>query len=56
MAYDKKLIFRAGTIPYIIEDDRVLMMFMKPSNTRLIRLTIRLGFPNSMAPFVGRMP
>lgn len=32
MTYDKKLIYRAGTIPYVVEDDKVLMMFMKPSN------------------------
>lgn len=29
---NKQLIYRAGTIPYIIEDGHVLMMFMKPSN------------------------
>jgi 8-oxo-dGTP pyrophosphatase MutT (NUDIX family) len=33
MQYDKKPIYRAGTIPYIIENGEVLMMFMKPSNT-----------------------
>jgi 8-oxo-dGTP pyrophosphatase MutT (NUDIX family) len=32
MTYEKKLIFRAGTIPYIVENGQVLMMFMKPSN------------------------
>ncbi len=32
MSYDKKLIYRAGTIPYVVENDTVLMMFMKPSN------------------------
>lgn len=32
MTYNKTLIFRAGTIPYIVEDGQVLMMFMKPSN------------------------
>jgi 8-oxo-dGTP pyrophosphatase MutT (NUDIX family) len=29
----KKILFRAGMIPYLIEDDEVLMMFMKPSDT-----------------------
>jgi 8-oxo-dGTP pyrophosphatase MutT (NUDIX family) len=33
MQYDKKPIFRAGTIPYIIEDGQIWMMFMKPSNS-----------------------
>jgi hypothetical protein len=33
MNYDKKLTFRAGTIPYIIEDGEVKMMFMRPSNS-----------------------
>lgn len=32
MSYDKKVVFRAGTIPYIIENGQVLMMFMRPSN------------------------
>lgn len=32
MHYDKKPIYRAGTIPYIVEDGQILMMFMKPSN------------------------
>lgn len=32
MSYDKKVVFRAGTIPYIVENGQVLMMFMKPSN------------------------
>lgn len=32
MSYDKKVVFRAGTIPYIIENGQALMMFMKPSN------------------------
>lgn len=32
MSYDKKLVFRAGTIPYIVEDGEVKMLFMQPSN------------------------
>jgi 8-oxo-dGTP pyrophosphatase MutT (NUDIX family) len=32
MHYDKKPIYRAGTIPYVVEDGQILMMFMKPSN------------------------
>lgn len=32
MPYEKQVVFRAGTIPYIIEDDQLFMMFMKPSN------------------------
>lgn len=32
MSHEKKLVFRAGTIPYIVENGKVLMMFMKPSN------------------------
>lgn len=32
MSHDKKLIYRAGTIPYVVENGEVLMMFMKPSN------------------------
>lgn len=32
MLCDKKLVYRAGTIPYIVEDGQVLMMFMKPSD------------------------
>lgn len=31
--YDKKLVYRAGLIPYIVEDGIVSMMFMKPSDT-----------------------
>lgn len=31
MSNDKK-VYRAGTIPYIIEDDEVKMMFMRPSD------------------------
>lgn len=30
--YDKKVVHRAGMIPYIIENDEIKMMFMKPSN------------------------
>lgn len=33
MNYNKQLTYRAGTIPYIIEDGEVKMMFMKPSNS-----------------------
>jgi len=29
----KKILYRAGMIPYLIEDGEVLMMFMKPSET-----------------------
>lgn len=32
MNYNKHLVYRAGTIPYIIEDGEVKMMFMRPSN------------------------
>lgn len=32
MLYDKKLVYRAGTIPYIVEDGKVSMLFMRPSN------------------------
>lgn len=32
MTYNKTLVFRAGTIPYIIEDGEIKMMFMKPAN------------------------
>lgn len=32
MFYEKKLVFRAGTIPYYIENGVVQMMFMRPSN------------------------
>lgn len=32
MNYDKKLVYRAGTIPYIVEDGEIKMMFMRPSN------------------------
>ncbi len=28
----KTLIYRAGTIPYVVENNQILMMFMKPSN------------------------
>lgn len=30
--FTEKKVHRAGTIPYIIEDGQVFMMFMKPSN------------------------
>lgn len=30
--HDKNLVYRAGLIPYIVENDDILMMFMKPSN------------------------
>ena len=33
MTYEKVLIYRAGTVPYIVENGQVLMMFMRPSNT-----------------------
>jgi 8-oxo-dGTP pyrophosphatase MutT (NUDIX family) len=29
---EKKLIYRAGTIPYVVENGEVLMMFMRPSD------------------------
>jgi 8-oxo-dGTP pyrophosphatase MutT (NUDIX family) len=29
----KKILFRAGMIPYLIEDGEVIMMFMKPADT-----------------------
>jgi 8-oxo-dGTP pyrophosphatase MutT (NUDIX family) len=29
----KKILFRAGMLPYIIENGEVIMMFMKPSDT-----------------------
>lgn len=32
MNYNKTLTYRAGTIPYIIEDDELKMMFMRPSD------------------------
>lgn len=32
MQYDKKVIHRAGTIPYLVDEGQILMMFMKPSN------------------------
>ena len=31
MQHEVKKVFRAGLIPYIIEDDQILMMFMKPT-------------------------
>lgn len=33
MIKGKKMVYRAGMIPYLIEDGEVLMMFMKPSET-----------------------
>jgi 8-oxo-dGTP pyrophosphatase MutT (NUDIX family) len=33
MIKGKKILYRAGMIPYLIEDGEVLMMFMKPSET-----------------------
>lgn len=34
MTYEKKIVYRAGVIPYFInEDGEILMMFMKPSDT-----------------------
>lgn len=30
----KKKIYRAGLIPYVIEDDKISMMFMKPSDPK----------------------
>jgi 8-oxo-dGTP pyrophosphatase MutT (NUDIX family) len=30
--YDKKLVYRAGVIPYVIEDNQIKMMFMVPSD------------------------
>lgn len=32
MLYNKKLVYRAGTIPYIIEEGQVWMLFMRPSD------------------------
>ena len=32
MNYTKTLIYRAGTIPYVIENGKPLMLFMRPSN------------------------
>ena len=32
MTNDKKLVYRAGTIPYIIENNEIMMMFMRPSD------------------------
>lgn len=29
---EKKLVYRAGLIPYIVEEGKVLMMFMRPSD------------------------
>jgi 8-oxo-dGTP pyrophosphatase MutT (NUDIX family) len=34
MIKGKKIVYRAGMIPYLIEDGEVLMMFMKPSETQ----------------------
>lgn len=33
MNNNKTLVYRAGTIPYIVEDGEIKMMFMRPSNT-----------------------
>lgn len=33
VTYERKLIYRAGVIPYIVENDKILMMFMRPSDT-----------------------
>jgi len=33
MTDNKKLVYRAGMIPYIIEDNQIKMMFMIPSNS-----------------------
>lgn len=33
MNYNKTPVYRAGTIPYIVEDGEIKMMFMRPSNT-----------------------
>lgn len=33
MQYERKLVHRAGVIPYYVENGEVFMMFMKPSNT-----------------------
>lgn len=30
--HEKKLVFRAGTIPYVVEDGVVKMLFMRPSD------------------------
>jgi len=29
---EKKLVYRAGLIPYIVENDKITMMFMRPSD------------------------
>lgn len=29
---NKKIIYRAGLIPYVVEDDQIVMMFMRPSD------------------------
>lgn len=33
MSFERKLIYRAGVIPYILENDKLLMMFMRPSDS-----------------------
>ncbi len=30
---EKKLVYRAGLIPYVVEEGKVLMMFMRPSDS-----------------------
>lgn len=30
--YNKALTYRAGTIPYVVENGQIMMMFMRPSN------------------------
>jgi len=32
MLHDKKLIYRAGVVPYIVEDGQIRMKFMRPSD------------------------
>ena len=43
MLCEKKLVYRAGTIPYIIEDGQVLMMFMKPSDPEYVGDTFQIA-------------
>jgi len=40
---NKKVIHRAGVIPYIIEDDQIKMLFMKPSDAKYGGDVFQLG-------------
>lgn len=31
---DRKILYRAAMIPYVIENDEIMMLFMRPSDTR----------------------